>query len=226
MPLGGGSWLARMRFSRRSILWFRSGMRAMICSSRWSAAARAAALLSGSCCMGWNQPPASGRDTAVSAAVPSSEALSHFPSSRRAMADVRRSPRAFSSAARSAAAPVAADAPAWAISTWRWSRGSYSGLGGIARMWGWEIVDADWFKDQVGAFEASAWAERLPVVGVFELLSEAPVLVFKFPESGVGVIPAGDGCLCGRGPILSAGSGPGVSLENIRSYLDDLERTV
>ena len=118
VPLGGGSWLARRRFSRRSILWFRSGMRAMICSSRWSAAARAAALLSGSCCMGWNQPPASSRDTAVSAAVPSSEVLSHFPRSRRAMADVRRSPRAFSSAARSAAAPVAADAPAWAIPTW------------------------------------------------------------------------------------------------------------
>ena len=209
-------------------------MRAMICSSRWSAAARSAALSSGSCCMGWNQPPACGRDTAVSAAVPSPEALSHFLSSRRAMADVRRSPRAFSSAARWAAAPVAADAPAWAISTWRWSRGSYSGLGGMARMWGWEIVDADWFKDQVGAFEASAWAERLPVVGVFELLSEAPVLVFKFPESGVGVVPAGDGCLCARVqplqlavvPSYQQVQGRAVSLENIRSYPGDLERTV
>ena len=101
-------------------------------------------------------------------------------------------------------------------------------------MWGWEIVDADWFKDQVGAFEASAWAERLPVVGVFELLSEAPVLVFKFPESGVGVVPAGDGCLCGRVqplqlavvPSYQQVQGRAVSLENIRSYPGDLERTV
>ena len=101
-------------------------------------------------------------------------------------------------------------------------------------MWGWEIVDADGFKDQAGAFEASDWAEGLPVVGVFELLSEAPVLVFEFPESGVGVVPAGYGCLCGRlqtlqlavAPSYQQVQGRAVSLENIRSYLGDLERTV